>query len=172
MTHAVRALARVHRGPPDRVVEERQPAPVVIRVEVDAGVERDPERPAGLPARGPRQQRAPEIGAAAEGLGGRPVPELTRAQPVALCRDRGPGDREREWRGSETRHRPLDRLAAGLRVVFPRKDCGAWRRLCRASHGAAGGGGPGSPWGGGRGGWALGAPPCWGGAGDTPPYVP
>src|SRR5262249_22232578 len=71
----VRTLTRKDRSSRGRTMEELQALAVVKGVEVDPEIEIHRQYGAYFPRRS-RQQRSPEIGAAAQGFGGSPVAKI------------------------------------------------------------------------------------------------
>src|SRR6516225_2993230 len=116
VTDNVRALARIHGARWCRAMKEIQRPPVVIGVQVDTLVEQHRQARSQLPI--PRRHsRRPEIGAAAQRLGSRPVSEA-RGSGLAAWRRRSARkvicERALGWVGEWPRY-----LNTGFRIVFP-----------------------------------------------------
>src|ERR1700741_1151987 len=128
MAHDVGALAGKDRAAGGRTMEELQPLAVIKRVEVDAEIEVHGQDRAHFP-RYPRDQCSPEIGAAPQCFGGRPVAKLRGPRRMRLRRWRRGrvDDPGRERLIPESRNGSLDdltsaRLGARAGIVLPTID--------------------------------------------------
>src|SRR5262249_48520924 len=114
--------------PGGRTMEELQPLAVIKRVEIDAEIEVHGQDRAHFP-RCPRDQCAPEIGAAAQRFGRRPITKLRGSGRMRLrLRRRGRvDDPGRERLIPQNRNGSLEdltsaRLGAGAGIVLPTVD--------------------------------------------------
>src|SRR5262245_33716649 len=139
MADDVGALAGKDRPSGGRTMEELQSLAVIKRVEIDAEIEVHGQDRAHFP-RCPRHQCSPEIGAAPQCFGGRPVAKLrgSRRMRLRLRRRARVDDPGRERLIPQNRNGSLDdltsaRLSAGAGIVLPTVDhplrlCPAFRR--------------------------------------------
>src|SRR5215831_10222429 len=105
-------------------MEELQALPVVKGVEVDPEIEIHGQYGAYFPGRS-RQQRSPEIGAAAQGFGGSPVAKIcgSRRMRFSLGSRSRIDNSDREGLLSQNGDRPLDHLASAWLPWLPRVPC-------------------------------------------------